>query len=47
MYKILFAYLDNNKFILLHYFMKDTQKTPRKEIEKAKLNLMDYINRSG
>ena len=45
--RILFAYLDNNKFILLHYFMKDTQKTPRKEIEKAKLNLMDYINRSG
>ena len=43
--RILFAYYDNNKFILLHYFMKETQKTPKKEIEKAKRNLMDYINR--
>lgn len=44
--RILFTYYENNKFILLHYFMKDTQKTPRKEIERAKRNLNDYINRS-
>lgn len=44
--RILFAYWDNNKFILLHYFMKKTQKTPRKEIKKAKSNLEDYKRRS-
>ena len=27
--------------------MKQTQKTPKKEIEKAKKCLIDYINRSG
>lgn len=44
--RILFAYWDNNKFILLHQFMKQTQKTPLKEIEKAKRNLDDYKRRS-
>lgn len=43
--RILFAYIDNNRFILLHYFMKKTQKTPFREIEKAKSNLKDYKNR--
>ena len=45
--RILFAYWKNNKFILLHYFMKKTQKTPTKEIEQAKRNLKDYIERGG
>ena len=40
--RILFASLHNNKFILLSVFMKKTQKTPKKEIEKAKKNLKDY-----
>lgn len=44
--RILFAYYDNNKFILLHCFMKKTQKTPRKEIKEAKNNLEDYKRRS-
>lgn len=44
--RILFAYLDNNNFIILSYFMKKTQKTPSREIEKAKRLLKDYINRS-
>lgn len=44
--RILFAYCDNNNFILLHYFMKKTQKTPRKEIKKALINLEDYKRRS-
>ena len=43
--RILFAYWDNNKFILLHQFMKKTQKTPVKEIEKARKNLEDYKKR--
>lgn len=44
--RILFAYCDNNKFILLHHFMKKTQKTPRKEIKKAKSNLENFKKRS-
>ena len=44
--RILFAYYDNNNFILLHQFIKKTQKTPKKEIKKAKNNLEDYKRRS-
>jgi phage-related protein len=35
-----------NNFILLHHFVKKTQKTPPKEIEQAKRNLKDFIERS-
>ena len=34
--RILFAAWDGKSFILLHQFMKQTQKTPQREIEKAK-----------
>ena len=44
--RILFASYIDNKFVLLTIFMKQTQKTPRKEIEKAKRYLEDYIKRS-
>lgn len=40
--RILFASFYNNKFILLSVFMKQTQKTPKREIEKAKRFLEDY-----
>ena len=43
--RILFAYLDNNKFVLLTCFMKKTQKTPKHEILKAKKCLEDYMKR--
>ena len=43
----LFAYWDNNKFILLSIFMKKTQKTPKKEIEKAKRYLKEYRGRES
>lgn len=45
--RILFGYWNNNTFILLNFFMKQTRKTPRKEIEKAKKMIEDYKNRSG
>ena len=41
--RILFAYYDNNKFILLNIFIKRTQKTPRMEIDKAKKLLKKYL----
>ncbi len=44
--RILFASWNNNKFILLNQFMKQTQKTPPREIEKAKRLLKDYRKRS-
>ena len=44
--RILFASCIDNKFVLLTIFMKQTQKTPKKEIEKAKRYLEDYIKRS-
>lgn len=44
--RILFASLYNNKFVLLSIFMKQTQKTPKIEIEKAKKILEDYKRRS-
>lgn len=44
--RILFAYFNNTKIVLLTYFMKKTQKTPVKEIERAKRYLEDYKNRS-
>ena len=44
--RILFAYFDNNKFILLTVFMKETRKTPRNEIKKAEKYLKEYIKRS-
>ena len=43
--RILFASIQNNKFILLSMFMKQTQKTPKREIERAKNNLKDYKER--
>ena len=45
--RILFAYLKDNKFVLLHIFMKTTQKTPQREIEQAKRNLKDLLNRKS
>ena len=37
----------DNKFVILHHFKKRTRKTPRKEIERAKRNLYDYLERQG
>lgn len=44
--RILFAAWDGDGFLLLHQFIKRTQKTPRQEIAKAKRNLADYQERS-
>jgi len=43
--RILFAAWSKNGFILLHMFMKTTQKTPSREIEQAKRNLTDFYER--
>ncbi len=43
--RILYAYVKDNTFVLLHHFQKKTQKTPAAEIEKAKRELEDYKRR--
>ena len=44
--RIFFFYWKDNKFVLLHHFIKKTQKTPPKEIAKAKSNLKDFMERN-
>lgn len=41
---LFFAYI-NNTIVLLSYFKKKTQKTPKREIEKAKKYMKDFIER--
>ena len=40
--RILYYYYGNRRFVLLHYFRKKTQKTPKREIMKAKKKMFDY-----
>lgn len=44
--RILFFGYDGEQFILLSHFIKKTQKTPQREIDKAKRLMNDYIERS-
>lgn len=43
--RILFVGWTNGSYVLLHQFVKKTQKTPLREIEKAKRELADLIER--
>ena len=43
---IYFLYTDR-RFILLHGFHKKTQKTPKKELEKAKKYLQDFLEQNS
>jgi phage-related protein len=45
--RIFFFYWKGNKFVLLHHFIKKTQKTPQREIEQARLKMKDFIERHG
>ena len=45
--RILFAFYKDKIYILLHHFNKKTNKTPPGEIEQAKRNLADYVERNG
>ncbi|GAU78545.1 type II toxin-antitoxin system RelE/ParE family toxin [Fusibacter sp. 3D3] len=41
-----FAYIDNT-FVLLHGFVKKSNKTPSRDLDKAISNMNDYLERSG
>lgn len=45
--RVLYFYHRNNTFVLLHQFRKKTQKTPPREITKAKAERDDWISRKG
>ena len=45
--RILFFYWKDNNFVLLHHFIKKTNKTPQREIEQARSKMKDYIERHG
>ena len=45
--RIFFFYWKDNTFVLLHHFVKKTQKTPDRELERARLKLKDFIERNG
>ena len=44
--RILFAAWVEDKIILLHHFVKKTQKTPPQEIKQAKRNLKAFLGRT-
>lgn len=43
--RILFVGWTKGSYVLLHQFRKKTQKTPKREIEKAKKELIDMMER--
>lgn len=43
--RVLYFYFQDDTFVLLHSFRKKTQKTPKKEIAKAKRERADWIER--
>ena len=45
--RVLFFYHKDDTFVLLHQFRKKTQKTPPREIAKAKHERDDWISRKG
>ena len=45
--RIFFFYWKDNKFILLHHYIKKSQKAPQCEIDHARRNMADFIKRSG
>lgn len=44
-HRVLFFHWQANTFILLHHFIKKTQKTPAREIEQARSRMRDFLER--
>ena len=45
--RIFYFYIEEDTFVLLHQFRKKSNKTPRREIERAKRERDDYLSRKG
>ena len=45
--RIFFFYYCSGTYVLLHHYLKMRQKTPPREIVRAKAEMRDYIKRKG
>jgi phage-related protein len=45
--RVIYFLYTERRFILLHGFHKKTQKTPKKELEKAKKYLEDFLEQNS
>ena len=45
--RVLYFSFQKDTFVLLHHFRKKTKKTPKAEIEKARREINDYVERMG
>lgn len=43
--RVFYFFYQNDTYVLLHQFRKKSQKTPKREIEKAKTARNDYLRR--
>lgn len=43
--RVFYFFYQNDTYVLLHQFRKKSQKTPKREIEKAKTERNDYLHR--
>lgn len=43
--RVFYFYYKDDTFVLLHQFRKKSQRTPRREIERAKIERDDYLSR--
>ena len=43
--RVFYFFFQDDVFVLLHQFRKKSQKTPKREIEKAKRERYDYVSR--
>ncbi|MCL2088344.1 MAG: type II toxin-antitoxin system RelE/ParE family toxin [Oscillospiraceae bacterium] len=44
--RFFFFYWKDNQFVFLHYYHKKTKKTPPQELDQAKRNLKNFIERN-
>ena len=45
--RIFYFYYGNGTYILLHHYLKKSQKAPPRELKRAKREMDDYIARKG
>ena len=45
--RVFYFYFQDDRFVLLHHFRKKSQKTPQREIDRAKAERADYMQRKG
>ncbi len=45
--RVFYFFFKDDTFVLLHHFRKKSQKTPKREIERAKSERDDYLRQKG